>query len=90
MSCFAGNAGTLDDNYGRFIGSLKGLAHGVRGTVYAVDENTLYVRGFYYDGIGPSKYPHLIFVRHKCVSVTYLYNILHLLDAQSNCIVSII
>lgn len=45
----------MDDNYGRYIGEFKGLAHGVRGAVYAVDENTLYIRGFYYDGIGPSE-----------------------------------
>lgn len=45
----------MDDNYGRYIGEFKGLAHGVRGTVYAVDENTLYIRGFFYDGIGPSE-----------------------------------
>ncbi|XP_025413670.1 protein Skeletor, isoforms B/C-like isoform X2 [Sipha flava] len=52
----SGDAGTLNENYGRYIGSFKGLAHGVRGTVYAVDENTLYVRGFFYDGIGPTAY----------------------------------
>lgn len=53
---FSGDAGVLDDNYGRYIGNIKGIAHGVRGTVYAVDENTLFVRDFFYDGIGPSKY----------------------------------
>jgi len=53
---FSGDAGVLDDNYGRYIGYFKGIAHGVRGTVYAVDENTLFVRDFFYDGIGPSKY----------------------------------
>lgn len=53
---FSGKAGVLDDNYGRYIGYFKGIAHGVRGTVYAVDENTLFVRDFFYDGIGPSKY----------------------------------
>lgn len=50
----AGNSG--DNNYGRLVGRFEGLAHGVRGTVYAVDDNTLYVRGFCYDGIGPSEY----------------------------------
>lgn len=48
-------AGVSDENYGRCVGSFQGFAHGVRGTVYAVDENTMYVRGFCYDGIGPSK-----------------------------------
>lgn len=54
--CVLGETGYTDDNnYGRFVGRFEGLAHGVRGTVYAVDENTLYVRGFHYDGIGPSE-----------------------------------
>ncbi|KAL4149249.1 hypothetical protein QTP88_003230 [Uroleucon formosanum] len=52
----SGDAGVLDDNYGRYIGYIKGIAHGVRGTVYAVDENTLFVRDFFYDGIGPTAY----------------------------------
>jgi hypothetical protein len=69
-----GDAGTLNENYGRYIGSFKGLAHGVRGTVYAVDENTLYVRGFFYDGIGPSKYPQLYVLFHKIVPVTLYYH----------------
>lgn len=56
VGCVSVNAGgDSDDNYGRYIGEFKGLAHGVRGAVYAVDENTLYIRGFYYDGIGPSE-----------------------------------
>ncbi|KOB77550.1 Protein Skeletor, isoforms B/C [Operophtera brumata] len=42
--------------YGRPIGRLTQYAHGIRGTVYAVDENTLYVRGFAYDGTGPDAY----------------------------------
>lgn len=60
LFCVLVNAGwELDDNYGRYIGEFKGLAHGVRGAVYAVDENTLYIRGFFYDGIGPSEYNNL-------------------------------
>ncbi|XP_059045492.1 protein Skeletor, isoforms B/C isoform X3 [Achroia grisella] len=31
-------------------------AHGIRGTVYAVDESTVFVRGFAYDGTGPDAY----------------------------------
>ncbi|KAF0759668.1 protein Skeletor, isoforms B/C, partial [Aphis craccivora] len=53
MTAVVRNAGVLEDNYGRYIGSFKGYAHGVRGTVYAVDENTLFIREFFYDGIGP-------------------------------------
>lgn len=55
MCVTTGDAGVLDENYGRYVGSFKGFAHGVRGTVYAVDENTMYIRGFSYDGIGPSE-----------------------------------
>ncbi|KAL0861171.1 hypothetical protein ABMA27_009654 [Loxostege sticticalis] len=42
--------------YGRMIGRLTQYAHGIRGTVYAVDENTVFVRGFAYDGTGPDAY----------------------------------
>ncbi|CAG4973312.1 unnamed protein product [Colias eurytheme] len=42
--------------YGRIIGRLTQYAHGIRGTVYAVDENTVFIRGFAYDGTGPDAY----------------------------------
>ncbi|XP_050357466.1 protein Skeletor, isoforms B/C isoform X1 [Nymphalis io] len=42
--------------YGRVIGRLTQYAHGIRGTVYAVDESTVFVRGFAYDGTGPDAY----------------------------------
>ncbi|CAG5020852.1 unnamed protein product [Parnassius apollo] len=42
--------------YGRLIGRLTQYAHGIRGTVYAVDENTIFVREFAYDGTGPDAY----------------------------------
>ncbi|CAH2985104.1 unnamed protein product [Chilo suppressalis] len=42
--------------YGRLIGRLTQYAHGIRGTVYAVDESTVFVRGFAYDGTGPDAY----------------------------------
>ncbi|XP_048001488.1 protein Skeletor, isoforms B/C [Leguminivora glycinivorella] len=42
--------------YGRPIGRLNQYAHGIRGQVYAVDENTVFVRGFAYDGTGPDAY----------------------------------
>lgn len=42
--------------YGRIIGRLTQYAHGIRGTVYAVDESTIFVKGFAYDGTGPDAY----------------------------------
>ncbi|XP_035441605.1 protein Skeletor, isoforms B/C isoform X3 [Spodoptera frugiperda] len=42
--------------FGRLIGRLTQYAHGIRGTVYAVDESTVFVRGFAYDGTGPDAY----------------------------------
>lgn len=42
--------------YGRKIGKLVEFAHGIRGTAYAVDDTTLFVRGFAYDGTGPDAY----------------------------------
>ncbi|XP_065222877.1 protein Skeletor, isoforms B/C [Planococcus citri] len=42
--------------YGKRIGDFRAYAHGVRGTVYAVDESTFYVHKFYYDGTGPAAY----------------------------------
>jgi hypothetical protein len=39
--------------YGRYIGTFPGTAHGVKGEVYAVNENTIYIREFSYDGAGP-------------------------------------
>ncbi|XP_026678784.1 protein Skeletor, isoforms B/C [Diaphorina citri] len=42
--------------YGRLIGTLKDYAHNIRGTVYATDENTLFIKSFSYDGTGPDAY----------------------------------
>ncbi|XP_041985293.1 protein Skeletor, isoforms B/C isoform X3 [Aricia agestis] len=55
------NVGTIycrrpEPYYGRFIGKLTQYAHGIRGMVYAVDESTVFVRGFAYDGTGPDAY----------------------------------
>ncbi|XP_032523289.2 protein Skeletor, isoforms B/C isoform X3 [Danaus plexippus] len=55
------NAGALalrrpEPYYGRIIGRLTQYAHGIRGTVYAVDESTIFVKGFAYDGTGPDAY----------------------------------
>lgn len=35
------------------IGRLPNYQHGIRGTLYAVDETTLLIEGFEYDGQGP-------------------------------------
>ena len=35
------------------IGRLPNLQHGIRGTLYALDETTLFIEGFEYDGLGP-------------------------------------
>ncbi|XP_065916181.1 protein Skeletor, isoforms B/C-like [Dysidea avara] len=41
------------------IGSLPNFQHGVRGTLYAVDETTLLIRNFEYDGLGPTVYAYV-------------------------------
>ncbi|XP_065916178.1 protein Skeletor, isoforms B/C-like [Dysidea avara] len=41
------------------IGILPNIHHGVRGTLYAVDETTLLIRNFEYDGQGPSAYAYV-------------------------------
>ncbi|XP_017759111.1 PREDICTED: protein Skeletor, isoforms B/C [Eufriesea mexicana] len=43
---------TSHSHYGKLIGSLKNYAHGVKGDVYAVDETTIFIKGFCYDGTG--------------------------------------
>ncbi|XP_034937242.1 protein Skeletor, isoforms B/C isoform X2 [Chelonus insularis] len=42
--------------YGKFIGNLSELHHGVSGQVYAVDSRTLFIKDFTYDGEGPAGY----------------------------------
>lgn len=48
-----------DKQKGALIGKLKTLQHQVSGTVWALDEDTLYLENFHYDGKGPGK--HSIF-----------------------------
>lgn len=43
-------------NYGRSIGTLKEYAHGIKGDVYAVDDTTIFIKGFTYDGTGPDAF----------------------------------
>lgn len=42
--------------YGKLIGKLSELHHGVSGEVYAVDGRTLFIKDFTYDGEAPSSY----------------------------------
>ncbi|XP_044727067.1 protein Skeletor, isoforms D/E-like [Chrysoperla carnea] len=42
--------------YGKFIGKLSELNHGVSGEVYAVDGRTIHLKDFTYDGEGPAAY----------------------------------
>ncbi|XP_074032927.1 protein Skeletor, isoforms B/C isoform X2 [Leptinotarsa decemlineata] len=42
--------------YGRKIGPLVEFAHGIRGIAYAVDESTIFIKGFSYDGTGPDAF----------------------------------
>ena len=38
------------------IGDLNNLAHGVGGEVFAMDDSTLLIKGFRYDGAGPDAF----------------------------------
>lgn len=42
--------------YGTEIGKLNTLFHAVSGDVYAVDESTVFIKNFNYDGTGPDAY----------------------------------
>ena len=42
-----------DDFYGARVGEFPSYAHGIQGTVFAVDEDTLFVKDFAYDGNAP-------------------------------------
>ncbi|XP_025266940.1 protein Skeletor, isoforms B/C isoform X2 [Camponotus floridanus] len=42
--------------YGKLIGKLSELHHGVSGEVYAVDARTLFIKDFTYDGEGPAAF----------------------------------
>lgn len=53
---YRGRPGSETPYYGRLMGHLQEYAHGIKGTVYAVDENTMFVKGFSYDGTGPGTY----------------------------------
>lgn len=42
--------------YGTLIGRLESHHHDASGEVYAIDETSVFVRGFTYDGTGPDAY----------------------------------
>ena len=50
-----GNPALAEPYFGKLLGELTTEAHGVRGTVYAGTDQTLYIREFYYDGEGPGR-----------------------------------
>lgn len=58
--------------YGKFLGKLSELHHGVSGEVYVVDGRTLYLKDFTYDGQGPGKLNFsLKFQKHSKVPNTH-------------------
>lgn len=52
---------------GKFIGKLSELHHGVSGEVYAVNDKTLHIKDFTYDGEGPGKLKTLFIIFHLFV-----------------------
>uniref|UniRef100_A0ABD2VWY8 DM13 domain-containing protein n=1 Tax=Trichogramma kaykai TaxID=54128 RepID=A0ABD2VWY8_9HYME len=53
--CSAGNERRRDSNYyGTRVGSFTSFAHALSGDVYVVDEYTLFVKNFSYDGTAPN------------------------------------
>jgi len=51
------------DYFGKVIGNFNNYAHKVLGKVFAVDEDTIFIKGFSYDGLGPGRYnpiPHAL------------------------------
>ncbi|KAJ8709908.1 hypothetical protein PYW08_009912 [Mythimna loreyi] len=51
-----GSASAQVRYFGKELGALSALQHGVRGRVFAVDSRTLYLQDFHYDGEGPAAY----------------------------------
>lgn len=49
------------EHYGKWMGEITQYAHKVSGKVFAVDEDTLFIKGFNYDGLGPGKKNILMF-----------------------------
>lgn len=61
--------------YGKLIGKLSELHHGVSGEVYAVDGRTLYIKDFTYDGQGPGKFTHIIFLFYDIIEIHTYKNV---------------
>ncbi|XP_032682523.1 protein Skeletor, isoforms B/C isoform X2 [Odontomachus brunneus] len=51
-----GYARNSPNYYGKYIGTLKTYGHDIKGKVYAVDDATIFIKGFSYDGTGPDAY----------------------------------
>ncbi|XP_066247644.1 protein Skeletor, isoforms B/C isoform X1 [Euwallacea similis] len=45
-----------EPHFGTKIGPFQVYARGIKGTVYAVDETTIFIKGFSYDGTGPDAF----------------------------------
>lgn len=48
--------GPVTGYYGTLIGRFDTHHHDASGEVYAIDESSLFIRGFSYDGTGPDAY----------------------------------
>ncbi|XP_076244661.1 protein Skeletor, isoforms B/C [Calliopsis andreniformis] len=49
-----GHAKNKPNYYGKSLGKLTEYAHGIKGDVYAVDDSTIFIKGFCYDGTAPA------------------------------------
>ncbi|KAM8703020.1 hypothetical protein ACLKA7_005376 [Drosophila subpalustris] len=56
LVCQAAGRAPPEPYYGRYIGQFTNFAHGIKGSIYAVDESTLFVKSFAYDGTGPDAF----------------------------------
>jgi len=52
MALTVAEVGDFTKEYGTYIGDFKAHSHGIRGHVYIVDKNHLFIRKFNYDGGG--------------------------------------
>ncbi|XP_076668166.1 protein Skeletor, isoforms B/C isoform X1 [Andrena cerasifolii] len=51
-----GHAKNGPNYYGKLIGALPQFAHGIKGDTYVVDDTTIFIKGFCYDGTAPDVY----------------------------------
>ena len=47
---------SCEQPHGTRIGRFRNLQHGIEGEVYALDEKTLFIKDFEYDGAGPDAF----------------------------------